>query len=473
MTDVSKKVLKWFLICVVAGYVLLAGGLALLNQWTPATKHSQGAVQSALKAEHQIIQQSSGIHSFFARLQRIEEAKKSIEIEFFIYGLDEASRIFTQALVKKAESGVRIRILVDFSAPVFKLKPVYARYLRSKGIEVRYYNTASALQLLASQHRSHRKVQIVDGRSAMTGGRNIANEYFDLGKDYNFLDTDIELRGPLVSSILRSFDLYWNSNFSEEPEDLKKPLKDEEMKVVNEFITPRPGDAEIVKKVRTLGGEIDQKTKVHACRDVSFVTDFPNQGENNRKVFKAILKEIEGARREIVAESPYFVIRKGGYDVLAALNEKGIHLKVLTNSLYSTDAFYTVATMLFRMRSLAETHVTVRVYDGKPLKNSDPRGRWGVHSKRAVVDGKTVMVGTYNIDPRSANLNSEMMIVCRDQPELAAEILADIGLREAHSRIAISDGDWHAGAVLKGATPVQLFLTAITFPLANLFDFLL
>lgn len=468
MKHVSKKVLKWFLVGIIGIYILLAGGLALLNYWTPEHAASQGAQESSLRADHQVIQQSSGTHSFYERLKRIEDAKRSVDLEFFIYNVDEASRIFTQALIKKAEGGVRIRILVDFSGPVFQLKPVYARYLRGKGIQVRYYNSTALYQIVSSQHRSHRKLQIVDASAVILGGRNIANEYFDLGKDYNFLDTDVEVRGPIVPSILRSFDLYWNSNFSKEPEDIAKPLNAEELKRVRDFLEPQPGDAAIVARVREAGAAIAARTKVHTCKDISFVSDFPNQGENNRKVFKAIVKELNQARREVVAESPYFVIKKGGYEVLSGLRERNVHLSVLTNGLYSTDAFYTVASMLFRLRSLAETNMTLKVYDGKGR-----RGRQGIHNKRAVIDGKTVMVGTYNIDPRSANLNSEMMIVCRDQPELAAEFLADITAHAVQSRLAIADGDADMGAVLKDATLGQLALTAITFPLANLFDFLL
>jgi putative cardiolipin synthase len=102
---------------------------------------------------------------------------------------------------------VRVRILVDFSAPVFELKPAYARLLGEAGVKVRYYNTSAMYRLVSIQHRSHRKLLIIDGDTVLTGGRNIANDYFDLSDHYNFLDSDLEVSGPIVKSVLESFDV--------------------------------------------------------------------------------------------------------------------------------------------------------------------------------------------------------------------------------------------------------------------------
>lgn len=100
--------------------------------------------------------------------------------------------------------------------------------------------------------------------------------------------------------------------------------------------------------------------------------------------------------------------------------------------------------------------------------------RWGVHSKRGVIDGDTTLVGTCNMDPRSANLNSELMLVCRGQPELAAEMLASIATREAVSSRVIDRGRIvHRGALLGESPPTQRLRFLIEMPVANLFDFLL
>lgn len=122
--------------------------------------------------------------------------------------------------------------------------------------------------------------------------------------------------------------------------------------------------------------------------------------------------------------------------------------------------------------------MSVYAYNGDaiPIQASREFGageRWGLHSKRGVVDDKTVLIGTYNIDPRSANLNSELMVICRNQPEFAAEVLKSIELRVQSSNVVIHDGETERGSILKGSTPKQIAIFLVALPLSNLFDFLL
>src|SRR4029453_15393735 len=149
---------------------------------------------------------------------------------------------------------------VDFSAPVFKLKPAYARLLGEAGVKVRYYNTSAIYRLGSIQHRSHRKLLIIDEATVLTGGRNIANDYFDLSDHYNFLDSDLEVSGPIVKTVLESFDLYWNSRGA------------------------------LAGKPAARGVPVRQAPKAHECRHLRFVTDFPNHGEASRNVFNAIVE---------------------------------------------------------------------------------------------------------------------------------------------------------------------------------------
>src|SRR5262249_36832933 len=159
-----------------------------------------------------------------------------------------------------------------------------------------------------------------------------------------------------------------------------------------------------------------------------------NQGEASRNVFNAIVQELSRAKQEAVVESPYFVIKSGGYGVLEDLHQRGIRLRVLTNSLASTDAHYAVAAPYPRPGSPPGTGLTLSAYRGAalPAQSRNVQGgtpRWGIHSKRGVIDGDTTLLGTYNMDPRSVNLNSELMFVCRGQKDLAAEVLASIAAR--------------------------------------------
>jgi putative cardiolipin synthase len=178
-------------------------------------------------------------------------------------------------------------------------------------------------------------------------------------------------------------------------------------------------------------------------------------------------------------ESPYFVIKSGGYAVLEDLHKRGVAVRVLTNSLASTDASYAVGALYPWLGSLAKTGLTLSAYGGTPLpaQSTDLGGgtpRWGLHAKRGVIDGDTTLLGTYNIDPRSANLNSELMVVCRAQRELAAEVLASIAAREAASVRVIERGTIVQRSGLLGETPLkQRFRFLLEMPIANLFDFLL
>jgi len=471
---VFKKIVLGVIGGILAIYLLFAIGLTVL-EWivreNPKVEESHDAHSTA---PHTLTHFDQGAASFHRRLELIESAKQSIALEFFIYNVDDAARLLTQALMKKAREGVRVRILVDFSAPVFQLKPAYARVLGEAGVTVRYYNTSALYRLISTQHRSHRKLLIIDGETVLTGGRNIGNDYFDLSDHYNFLDSDLEVSGPIVKTVLESFDVYWDSHLSTAPAP-DTSSNDAAAK----FVLPNERDVAVIEKVRAAGEAYRKSHTSHECRDLRFVTDFPNPGAASRKVFNAIVEELGRAKREAVVESPYFVIKSGGYAALENLHDRGVQVRVLTNSLASTDASYAVAALYPRLGSLADTGLTLLAYNGQPSPGQSTdvgggSGRWGVHSKRGVIDGDTTLLGTYNMDPRSANLNSELMFVCRGQHALAAEVLASIATREALSARVIERGAIvHRSALLGDSRFTQRLRFLLEMPIANLFDFLL
>ena len=469
-----KKLVLAVVAAILGVYLVFAIGLTVLEWVVRENSSVEKSLIAHSTAPHTIAHIDQGAASFQRRLELIASARKSIALEFFIYDVDEASRLLTQALIGKAREGVQVRILVDFSAPVFKLKPAYARLLGQAGVKVRYYNTSALYRLVSIQHRSHRKLLIIDEETVLTGGRNIANDYFDLSDRYNFLDSDLEVSGPIVTTVLQSFDIYWNSRLATEPAADSAPDED-----AAKFVVPRDGEAALLERLRAAGESYRGSHKTYECRDLRFVTDFPNQGEASRNVFNAIVEELGRAKHEAVVESPYFVIKSGGYAVLEDLHKRGVNVRVLTNSLASTDASYSVAALYPWLGSLADTGLTLSAYGGAllPSQGTNLRGgtpRWGVHSKRGVIDGETTLLGTYNMDPRSANLNSELMLVCRGQKALAAEVLASIAAREAMSARVIERGRIVRRSALLGGTPLSHRLRfLLEMPIANLFDFLL
>ena len=468
--------LGWGLVIVLIGipvlFTLSFLGIqeATERQWLGKAPHHE-AIAARSTEPHRVALLDVGFDSLAERLRMIESAKESIELEFFIYEIDTASRLITQALARKAQEGVKVRILVDFAMPVFKLAPAYVKTLEAAGVEVRYYNTAGIQRIFAAQHRTHRKLLAVDRGRAIVGGRNIGDDYFDLAHHYNFLDSDLLLDGPIAAAITNSFDLYWASDWVTTPSEINA---DAQAPLTNDLL----GELSVAEQA--LAVELQQHTSEHTtstCNDMQFVTDYPGSGVERRKVFLAVSQLALEARREITVESPYLVLREDGVAVVESVVNKGVRVRFLTNSLHSTDAFYTVASLADSLDRLRMPNLQVWAYQGAPLstsKRAPSAGRWGVHGKRAVFDDDTVVVGTYNIDPRSANLNSELIVICRGNPALAQAMKTSLNARLAQSLplvgTAAATGE---AALIEGASDSDVLRMRAIIPIASFLNFLM
>ena len=472
-----RRALRWlgiglFVLLVVVPAVFAAAFLGIQNaterQWLgKAPQHA--AIDVRLHQPHAVVLLDVGFDSLATRLKLIDEAKESIELEFFIYELDEASRLISQALARKAAQGVKVRILVDFAKPVFKLAPQVARSLEAAGVQVRYYNTSGLVRFFAMQHRTHRKLLVVDRAQAIVGGRNIGNDYFDLSPHYNFLDSDLLIRDPIATAIADSFELYWASDWVTKPEAVSAHAEPG----LDLLSQPTANEAALLAELQRRPPVAPAGT----CGDMQFVTDYPGSGVERRKVYSAIAALVQEARQRVVVESPYLVLRGDGLALMSSVLQRGVKVQFLTNTLYSTDAFYAVGTLAGALDELQLANLQVWGYDGRPLPQ-DPRppasARWGVHAKRALFDDRTVVIGTYNIDPRSANLNSELIVICRDNPALAQAVSTSQQARLAQSR-AIT-GTPNAGgyaALVQGADEGSIWQMRLTQPFASWLDFLL
>lgn len=472
-----RRAFKWlgialFVLVVVLPTVFVLSFLGIQAateyQWLgKAPQHD--AIDARSREPHSLALLDEGFDSLATRLRLIDSATQSIELEFFIYELDEASRVVTQALARKAQQGVKVRILVDFSVAVFKLAPQYVKSLQAAGVEVRYYNTAGIERFFAANHRTHRKLLAVDRRQAIVGGRNIGNDYFDLSPHYNFLDSDLLIEGPIVASIVDSFELYWASDWVTPP-DMAAAAPAPTLDLLSAA----------TQAEQALLLELQQHPLQHqvaTCDDVQFVTDYPGSGVERRKVFSEITRLALEADHHILVESPYLVLRDTGADVVRGMTQRGVQVQFLTNSLHSTDAFYTVARLADGVEDLSMPNLQVWAYNGDPLAHStraSASNRWGVHAKRAVFDDDTVVVGTYNMDPRSANLNSELIVVCRGSTELAAAMKRSIQARLEQSRpiTGTAQASGYEG-LIQGADEDAIFRMRMVTPIANWLDFLM
>ena len=444
---------------------------------------------------------TNGLAALQLRLEMIARAKKTIDMEYFIYDVDSSSRLITHALIKKVRDGVKVRLLVD-TFPSYTLTSEYAMAMKMAGIEVKYYNSTALIRFIKVQFRSHRKSLIIDDMEGITGGRNIADEYFDMSPEYNFMDTDLHIKGSIAKGMKASFLEFWNSNFSEVPTDLVEPRRSQypdmgkyhtghgkysaalnayrkKIEQAVNFITPTETDRETLKNVNTHGRRLLAKEFTTICNDTIFAADTPGIGPQTRVLTAQLQKLIYGTKKEIYVESPYFVTQEKSFPMMYSLLNRGVSVNVLTNSLFSTDNFLTQSAFDTRIPLWTASGMNVWMHNGSrnpkkyPVFDSISDARWGTHSKRAVIDGETTIVGTFNFDPRSANINAEMALICRNNPALAKAMRNDIQSR-MQDAIPLDKSGMANGSYVRNQSPLSKRIKFwLALPLANAFSFLL
>lgn len=399
---------------------------------------------------------TSGLGSLELRLQLIREAKTNIEVEYFIYGLDESSKLVTQELVLAAQRGVKVRMLIDKSAAIFEFDEYYAKVLAEYGIEVRYYNSAPLYRLSSIQFRNHRKLLSVDDSKAITGGRNIGNDYFNMSPHFNFLDTDVYVEGDIVKTIRLSFDEYFEAQIAERPKLPKEPRLTKSPKMekyikrladAEAFIQRTESDQVLLDKISELGQAELTKSQKHNCPETTYTTDRPGgnfktrlvkkYSDDFRFVRKALFDKITHVDKRVTLASPYMINNKYSHLLMDDLLNRGIEIKLYTNSLASTDAVYVAANLYMDVPKWTQSGIKVHVHnglylDGTTVLNDEiKQAKWGVHTKAQVYEYQDsslneIMIGTYNIDNRSNHYNNEMAIFCRGSEALVQDLKGEI-----------------------------------------------
>ena len=468
-------------------------------------------VTSYDKNEMQII--NNGMAALYARIDLIRRAEKTLDLEYFIFNHDSAGRIILKELSQAAKRGVRVRVLVDKSKAVLELDEYYAQVLKKHNIELRYYNAASILRLSSVQFRNHRKLIIRDGVEAITGGRNIADEYFNLSSTFNFFDRDIWISGELTSAMQESFNLYWNSKIVQIPHLVEEPTLDEfqeddeiaqsqfesRLKSFNEktqeaesIFAENISDIHALEFAINYGQEKLKETNKHQCPEAAFATDREgasfwerikshNYHENYRLLRKEIAKWMAKANHEIILDSPYFLEDKNSRIVMDDLLSRNVKITILTNSLASTDAIY-VSTVFNNVVSKYTPNPLFNAYimkgeftyDSLLMNDSILKADWGTHAKTIVYNDDSFMVGTFNIDNRSNFYNTEMALFCSGSPELTKDILNNIEVKKEHSHHLGVDGKPDDGSkILEGATLKKKVLYFLLKIPASIMQFLM
>jgi putative cardiolipin synthase len=392
----------------------------------------------------------NGIDAFVARAQLAANAEHGIDVQYYLYHDDLTASLLTAQLLKAADRGVRVRILVDdievddrdFDAVALD---------HHNNVEVRVFNPFGRNVSRWSQfitrlgivtRRMHNKSFTVDNQITIVGGRNIGDEYFDAHPDIAFSDLDVLAIGPVVQEVSHSFDEYWNS---------------EVVYPVSSLVKDKPTDAEVAQ----LRHEFQQRIAEHqdseyldALRNSKFsdqimsgtvrfhwgkaqaVFDRPEKVVNGKERKDLLLSThispwLEKPKQELIIFSPYFVPGKWGTRALTDLSKSGVRVRILTNSLASTDVAVVHGGYAKYRKNLLQAGVELYELDNV-LNRKQRRARRGqekgftkssLHAKSFVADRKLVFIGSLNLDPRSFFENTEIGVVLESK-EIAADMAA-------------------------------------------------
>lgn len=452
--------------------------------------------------------------AFTTRMALIKAAQKTLDIQYYaIFADDTTDRMF-DALREAAGRGVRVRILLDD----FNTSGKNAQVLKlafEKNFELRLFNPipggrgSMVLRILSNlkdaarmQRRMHNKMLVADNAVAITGGRNLGETYFGQSEGTNFIDIDVLAAGRIVRDLSHSFDRYWNHPLAypaptlmtlEQIESLKpKPApdqpegvaalmattaqtaaKDEVNSTTTERIAKRPdGGLTVIPALPDTSDAgllnwtwapsvllVDEPSKIAA--------DVDSVEEAEETAVDGLLQVMSQAKNELLIVSPYFVPGQRMMKQFAEVRQRGVRVRVLTNSLASNDApaahvgyaryreaLLDLGIELYEMR--AEQEGTLRGFGslGGSTGGSTGGSRASLHAKVVVMDQRLLVVGSMNLDLRSQLQNSEVALMIRSRPlALQAQRLIEPALSRGAYHVEKLDGQllWHApeGSSLK------------------------
>mgnify|MGYP000064803007 CR=1 FL=1 len=447
----------------------------------PKSQHDFREVLERVRASHDsnetgVYMLEDGGGALAARGWLTRQAKESIDIQYFIFSGDHVGLIALQELIKAAQRGIKVRLLVDDLLHDGDAQILLAANT-IKNLEIRVYNPTInigrslpnklaklAVDFRAVNQRMHNKTFIVDDEVVITGGRNVADEYFDFSMEYNFRDRDILLIQGAASQVKSSFNTFWEHPLSVKITELLEP-QDSKLtaKVIKQLkylaCDPVRFWPEVQKRIVNVPQrflELRKEGKLTWSKDVKFISDAPGKNDGSKGLggggisTSALIDLVENAKKTVFIQTPYLVTTDLSKKLFKRAVDRGVTVKILTNSLITTDSFPAFASYQSDREELLATGI--EVYESKPnnpawsklmsselskrLKSLKALPMIGLHSKSMVIDGEIAMVGTFNLDPRSANLNTECIVVVKDPKQ--AQVLEATMLEEFDSKNA-----WH------------------------------
>lgn len=384
-----------------------------------------------------------GLEAFVARAALAEYAARSIDVQYYLYHNDEVGSLFTALLLQAADRGVRVRILVDDIDMGGRDDAIIALD-DHPNIEIRLFNpfnrhTPRWLQYLfglgSVTRRMHNKAYIVDNAFAVLGGRNIGDEYYDARPDLAFADLDVLTIGPVVRDVSAAFDRYWNSRRSWPVRAVIDARPDAEtVAALRRQLEARIESAATSEYIQALehsplAEQIRLNRVQYVWGDARVVVDDPEKIAASRSASELHLATqidplFAHLQHELLIVSPYFVPGEEGVAFFRKLTEKGIRVRILTNSLASNDVPVVHAGYVrYRMAllragvELYELDQTRTPSSRQKTKSLTGSSRASLHAKTFLLDRRTAFIGSLNLDPRSFYENTEIGVVI-DSTEL-------------------------------------------------------
>jgi putative cardiolipin synthase len=444
------------------------GGCATLNvprepsQALPASDSAFGRSIQAQAAPHEgqsgFRLLSDSTEAFTARAELIRNAQSSLDLQYYIVHDGISTRMLVDELLKAADRGVRVRILLDDTTSD-GLDRIIATLAAHPQIQIRVFNplhlgrstgvtrTVGRLLNLSQQHRRmHNKLWLADNSMAIVGGRNLGDEYFDAEPNLNFTDIDMLGVGPVAEQLGHSFDQYWNSALS---------------KPIDEFLSSKPTARDLENTRTRLEESLEETRKQNHALYQQLMTyttdprlaiwrreliwawnqalwDAPSKvladGEPDPQLLLTtqLAPELNGVSKELIMVSAYFVPGEPGLVYLTGRADAGVSVSLLTNSLEATDVPAVHGGYAPYRKALLEHGVQLfelrrqpgegggsgpHLFYSKSYRGSDS----SLHSKAMIFDQQKSFIGSFNFDPRSVLWNTEVGVLV-DSPELAARV---------------------------------------------------
>jgi phosphatidylserine/phosphatidylglycerophosphate/cardiolipin synthase-like enzyme len=392
---------------------------------------------------------TSGEEALADLIALADHAERTLDIQYYLIHQDDSARMLLHHLRLAADRGVRVRVLVDDLNTAGEDRR-FMHLGQHANVEVRVFNpfpggrSAIWTRLLASvndipriNHRMHNKLFVADNALAVTGDRNIGDQYFTRDEHSNFIDLDVVAAGAIVPELSASFDAFWNSKYAYPIASVAAPVS--AAPVSAEPTSPRPPESSAAASANWLEHELESGSvhltwvpaTVLADRPAKIASDTsPGEDVNIANNIEALMRS---AKQELIVISAYFVPGRDGVAMMRDLVNQGVHIRILTNSLASTDSSL-VHTGYSRYRA-ALLKLGVELSEVRP-KLGQKRARFhpfrgssaSLHAKALVIDQKMVFIGSLNMDARSAHTNSELGLVIRsaDIAHQVTNLLDDI-----------------------------------------------